>query len=87
MGLRRLGLPGAAALYFDEHIEADAVHEQVAMRDICAAMVAQDATMLPDIVFGAAACLHLDERSGRHLLDRWAAGTSSLEDASLAVPA
>ncbi len=89
MGLRRLDFPAAAAAYFDEHIEADAVHEQVAMRDICAGLVEEDPTMLGDIAFGVAACLELDLRSARHLLDSWAAGETSL-DARLdakAVPA
>ncbi len=78
MGLRRIGFPGVAAAYFDEHVEADAVHEQVAMRDICAALVDEDGAILDDIAFGAAACLDLDLRSARYLLDCWAAGESSL---------
>jgi len=79
MGLRRLEFPSVAATYFDEHIEADAVHEQVAMRDICAGLVEDDPTMLGEIAFGAAACLELDLRSARHLLDSWSAGVSSLD--------
>jgi hypothetical protein len=78
IGLRRVGFSALAAVYFDEHVEADAVHEQVVMRDICAALVAEDATLLHDIAFGVAACLELDLRSARHLLDRWAIGASSL---------
>ena len=34
-GIRRLGLPDVVEDYFDEHVEADAVHEQVALRTIC----------------------------------------------------
>jgi Iron-containing redox enzyme len=32
LGLRRLGFPDPAPAYFEEHIEADAVHEQLARR-------------------------------------------------------
>ena len=39
-GIRRLGLPDAVWDYFDEHVEADAVHEQVALRNICGTLVA-----------------------------------------------
>lgn len=78
MGLRRLGFETVAADYFDEHIEADAVHEQVAMRDICAALVADEPAMLDEIAFGAAACLELDLISAQQLLGSWAAGVSSL---------
>ena len=33
-GLRRVGLPDEIAAYYDEHVEADAVHEQLAVRTI-----------------------------------------------------
>jgi hypothetical protein len=70
-GVRRLGLPEVVAAYFDEHVEADAVHEQVAFRDICAAVVAEQPRLLPDVLFGAATCLHLDAVSAGLLLDAW----------------
>ena len=41
-GLRRLGLGPAATAFFDEHVEADAVHEQVAAVDLCGALVAAE---------------------------------------------
>lgn len=66
-GLRRLGFPEEVATYFSEHIEADAVHEQVAARDICAAMDADPG----DILFGAAVCLHLEAAVAAALLGRW----------------
>ena len=40
-GLRRLGLPDAACVFFDEHVEADAVHEQIAAHDLCGALSGQ----------------------------------------------
>lgn len=69
-GLERLGLAGAAA-YFDEHVEADAVHEQVATQDICGAFVADHPEAWADVIFGAACCLHLDHLSADELLARW----------------
>jgi hypothetical protein len=77
-GLRRLGFGEIAAAYFDEHVEADAVHEQLALRAICAQIAAEDASLLGDIFFGAAVCLRLEERSGRDMLRQWDQGTSSL---------
>ncbi|GGD31100.1 iron-containing redox enzyme family protein [Nocardioides daphniae] len=70
-GVRRLGLPEAAAAYFDEHVEADAVHEQIALRDICGRAVTAEPALASDIVFGAAACLAVDHLSGLHLLRTW----------------
>jgi heme oxygenase-like protein len=78
-GLERLGL-SAAAPYFDEHVEADAVHEQVAARDVCGAVVAADPGLLPDVVFGAACTLYLDHLSGEELLARWGAGADDTQE-------
>jgi hypothetical protein len=35
-GVRRLGGDQQARRYFDEHVQADAVHEQIAVHDVCA---------------------------------------------------
>jgi Iron-containing redox enzyme len=77
-GVRRLGYDDEAARYFDEHVEADAVHEQVAAREMCGALVADDPHCAEDILFGAATCLALDGLAGRQQLAAWAAGVSSL---------
>lgn len=71
IGLARLHFPPVAAAYFDEHVEADAVHEQVAARDICGALVAEDPGLREDVLFGAASCLYMDEVVGTWLIDRW----------------
>ncbi len=70
-GIERVGLPKAVAEYFHEHVEADAVHEHVASRDICGVMVAEDPSLRQDVLLGAASCLYLDARSGAELLRRW----------------
>jgi hypothetical protein len=71
-GIERVGLPGTVAAYFHEHVEADAVHEQVAVRDICGNLVAQEPALHEDVLFGAACCLQLAALSGAELLERWA---------------
>lgn len=70
-GTRRLGLPDAAAAYWEEHVEADAAHEQVAMRDICGRVVADDPALAGDVLMGAAACAVLDAVAADELLARW----------------
>jgi len=67
----RLGLPAAMVAYYDEHIEADAVHEQLAVRDVCAALVAEEPQLLDDVLFGAWTCLDLEARTATALLSRW----------------
>jgi Iron-containing redox enzyme len=70
-GLERLGFPAEMVAYYTEHVEADAVHEQVALRDICVPLVADDPSLEPEVWFGAWACLDLEDRTARRLLDAW----------------
>jgi hypothetical protein len=77
-GLRRLGYGREATLFFDEHVEADAVHEQIAGRDLAGGLAAAEPGWAPDILFGAAACLMLDDLAADHLRGCWDAGRSSL---------
>jgi hypothetical protein len=77
-GLRRLGFDGDAIEFYDEHVVADAVHENVAAVDLAGGLAKQDPTLAADILWGAAALTELEGRFARHLLDAWAAGESSL---------
>ena len=52
-GLRRLGLSGDATDFFDEHVEADAVHEAVAAVDLADGLVRQDPSLCGDVLWGA----------------------------------
>ncbi len=77
-GARRLGLPDVVAGYFDEHVEADAVHEQLAFREICAGLVSSGQAEEADVVLGAAVCLLMDAIAGELMLTDWHAGRSTL---------
>ncbi|QWC84589.1 iron-containing redox enzyme family protein [Nocardioidaceae bacterium] len=70
--LRKLGLPEEVAAYYDEHVEADAAHEQVAVRAVCGALVAEEPHLAEDVLLGAWTCLDLEARVGTSLLQRWA---------------
>ncbi len=77
-GLRRLGFDEAVCDYYDEHVLADAVHEQLAAVDLCGSFADGNADLADDVLFGAAACLALEGRVGGALLAKWApAATSS----------
>ena len=88
-GLRRLGFDSAATAFFDEHVEADAVHEQIAAHDLAGRLAQQDPALVPDILFGAAVALATGGLVSTHLLESWASGRSSLRvpPPSLPVPA
>ena len=77
-GFRRLGFSSDVTWYFDEHVEADAVHEQIAGRDLAGALAQSEPDLLPDVLFGAAACLHLDTLVAEHVLGSWERGETSL---------
>jgi hypothetical protein len=79
-GVRRLGLGDQVTWFFDEHVEADAVHEQIAGRDLAGRLVLDEPELIDDVLFGAAVALETDGRVARHLLDSWSAGRSSLMD-------
>lgn len=79
-GFRRLGYGAETTDYFDEHVEADAVHEQIASHDLAGALAEQRPELLPDIMFGAAACLAVDGWGGAHMYESWARSESSLRD-------
>jgi hypothetical protein len=82
-GLRRLGGGEKATRFFDEHVAADAVHEQIAAHDMCGRLAREEPESIPGILFGAAACLALDREFARHVLGRWEAGRTSLRLSSL----
>ena len=71
LGAHRLDLPASVADYYEEHVEADAVHEQLAIDDICGAMLAEEPELAEDVVFGAAACLAVDEIAAVEQFARW----------------
>jgi hypothetical protein len=85
-GLRRLGFGADATAFFDEHVEADAVHEQVAAVDLAGGLARQDPRLGPDILWGARALATLDARWTLAVLDAWQRERSSLvaADVSLA---
>lgn len=72
-GIRRVGLPDSLAAYYDEHVEADAVHEQLAVRLICGTLVEDEPETRADVVLGAFTCLDLENRFAEWVLERWAA--------------
>ncbi|RZS80013.1 heme oxygenase-like protein [Motilibacter rhizosphaerae] len=72
-GLRRLRLPESATLYYDEHVEADAVHEQLASKDMCGSLVAAEPELRADLLFGTAAYLAVEGMFGESLLREWGA--------------
>jgi hypothetical protein len=71
----RLGASAEQARYFTEHVEADAVHEQIAAHDLCGGYVQQHSDALGDVLFGARCSLAVDNLFAEHLLTEWKPST------------
>jgi hypothetical protein len=70
-GLERLGLDGPMSAYYDEHVEADAIHEHLAARDICGTLAEDEPDQAADILFGAWTCLDVEARFATAMLRVW----------------
>lgn len=76
--MRRVGAGAAAQRFYDEHVEADAVHEQLVRRDVIGGLLEDEPHLAPDIVLGIEATGHLENLLADHLLSSWRAGSTSL---------
>jgi hypothetical protein len=77
-GLRRLNFGDRATAFFDEHVLADAVHENIAAVDLAGGLARQRPELAGDILWGARALAFLEVRWATHLLTAWDGGRSSL---------
>jgi hypothetical protein len=76
--LRRLGFGVEATDFYDEHVEADAVHENIAAYDLAGGLARAEPQLATDILFGARALLFLEARFAEWLLAAWEGGETSL---------
>jgi hypothetical protein len=78
-GLRRLGFTSHEATdFFDEHVEADAVHENIAAVDLAGGLARSEPELAGQILWGARALMALDGAWARRLMSAWEGGESSL---------
>jgi Iron-containing redox enzyme len=76
--LERLGAGPRCTRFYAEHVEADAVHEQVMRREVIGGLLDREPDLAADVVFGIRATALLEERLTGHLLTSWRAGETSL---------
>ncbi|WP_066903644.1 iron-containing redox enzyme family protein [Mycolicibacterium houstonense] len=76
--LQRLGAPEACVRFYREHVEADAVHEQVVRHDVVGDLVRREPELEPDLVFGMRAFGAMEDRLAGHLMECWLSERSSL---------
>ncbi|WP_079102235.1 iron-containing redox enzyme family protein [Streptomyces sp. TP-A0356] len=76
--LRRVGAGDAAARFYDEHVVADAVHEQVVRHDVVGGLLESEPDLEADVEFGIRATGFLEDRLGARLLAAWRGGHTAL---------
>lgn len=76
--MKRTGAGPAAVRFYTEHVEADAVHEQLARREVIGGLLEDEPDLEPDVVFGIDATVWVEDRFGAALLSAWREGRSSL---------
>lgn len=76
--MRRTQAGPAAEHFYDEHVEADAVHEQVVRHEVIGGLLAEEPHLAADVAFGLDATGHVEDRLAARLLSDWHAGRSSL---------
>ncbi|WP_406193530.1 iron-containing redox enzyme family protein [Kitasatospora sp. NBC_01560] len=76
--LERLGAGPAGTRFYREHVEADAVHEQLMRHGVIDALLADEPELRDDVAFGLAAGALVDDRLAGHALSCWREGRSAL---------
>ncbi|MFF4578811.1 iron-containing redox enzyme family protein [Streptomyces sp. NPDC001389] len=84
--MRRCGAGEAAERFYAEHVEADAVHEQVVRHEVIGGLLADEPDLEPDVAFGCAATLLLEERLAAHIRSSWARHRSALRAQAAPAP-
>jgi hypothetical protein len=64
--------------FYREHVEADAMHEQVVRHDVIGDLLDREPELEADLVFGIAAFLYLEDKLADHLMSCWTEGRTSL---------
>lgn len=79
--LDRFDAPEPCVRFYREHVEADAVHEQVVKADVVGDLVAREPQVESDVLLGIRAFEWIEERLAERLMTAWNAGASSLRRA------
>lgn len=76
--LQRMQAPAACAAFYQEHVEADAVHEHVVRIDVVGDLLAREPDLDSDVVFGIRAHAAVEDRLADAIMASWQQGRSSL---------
>ncbi len=76
--LQRMEAPSPCVRFYSEHVEADAVHEQVVRMDVVGDLIAREPHLDRDVVFGMRAHAAVENRLADKIMASWKQGLTSL---------
>ena len=76
--LARFDIGPEGRRFYDVHVDVDARHAVIARDRMVVGLLSAEPELGPDVLFGAAAVLMLEQRFVDYLLDAWTVGHSSL---------
>jgi hypothetical protein len=76
--LQRMQAPEACIKFYREHVEADAVHEQVVRTEVINSLLCSEPALADDVVFGIRAWEVVEDRLAYWMMKCWTCGRSSL---------
>ncbi|WP_158895417.1 iron-containing redox enzyme family protein [Amycolatopsis anabasis] len=76
--MNRLGATPESRIFFLEHIEADAVHEQILRTDVVGGLLADEPELAGDVVLGIQATELIEAHFAEHVLGAWRRDVTSL---------
>jgi len=77
---RRHDVAEAGYRFYSEHVEADAVHDQLVRRGVLDALLRDEPELEADVAFGLAASGYVDDALAGQLLGNWERGRSGLRE-------
>jgi hypothetical protein len=69
--IERLGLPEPVTEFYAEHVEADAVHEQLVRKDLLASLLEREPELAADVVLGLQASTVLEDALADYVVGCW----------------
>lgn len=76
--IRRMTKGAEGPHFYDVHVEADAVHQELALHDMVTPLLVQMPELTQDVVFGARALTLVERAFSEHVVTSWELGNSSL---------
>jgi hypothetical protein len=76
--LESLGVSAEGRLFYDVHVEADEIHQYIAVNDLVGGLLHTEPKLAPEVMFGARAVGLVESAFADHVVSAWKGDRSSL---------